>query len=188
MAAQRKFPRSCGRRRAPECGPVRGRLLRRALDELAVTVTRTATIVAQTRTRRCPGRCRTARPGWSACMTLTGRSAGGASANRRGSGTRPRPFSGRSSQTGVEQAGSGSENVISGRMLSAGAASRARGGFRYGMAGGALPGTAARVPPERLPAARLPEPLKCQLETRRRHFGARHRFGGGRPLAPRGGC
>ena len=80
-----------GRRAIPKAlsGRMRGRL-RRALGELAVTIERTATVAAQARFRLA-GRCPTARPGWSACMTPTpGRSARAASTSRWSSGTRPR--------------------------------------------------------------------------------------------------
>jgi IS5 family transposase len=70
-------------------GRMRGRL-RRALGELAVTIERTATVVAQARSRW-PGRCPAARPGWSACTTpMRGRSARAASTGRWSSGIRPR--------------------------------------------------------------------------------------------------
>ena len=80
-----------GRRALPKAlsGRMRGRL-RRALDELTVTIGRTATIVAQTRTGW-PGSSRTARPGWSACtIPMPARSARGASTGPSGSAIKPR--------------------------------------------------------------------------------------------------
>ncbi len=70
-------------------GQVHGRL-RRALDELAVTIERTGKIVAQAGPAW-PGRLRRARPAWSACMTpMPGRSARGASTAQSSSAIRPR--------------------------------------------------------------------------------------------------
>jgi transposase, IS5 family len=79
-----------GRRAVPKAvsGQMRGRL-RRALDELATTIERTATIVAQARTRLA-GQTRAVRPAWSACTTATpGRSARAASTGLLSSATRP---------------------------------------------------------------------------------------------------
>jgi transposase, IS5 family len=81
-----------GRRAVPKAlsGRVRGRLTR-ALAELAVTIERTTTIVAQARTRLA-GQTPAVRPGWSACTMLTpARSAKGASISRPSSGIRLRP-------------------------------------------------------------------------------------------------
>ena len=80
-----------GRRAVPKAltGRMRGRLVR-ALGELAVTIERTAQVVAQTRSRLAAG-SRPARPGWSACTTPTpAPSARAASTARSSSGTRPR--------------------------------------------------------------------------------------------------
>jgi hypothetical protein len=77
-----------GRRAVPKAisGRVRGRLVR-ALDELAVTIQRTATLVAQARTRLA-GQTQMGRPGWSACTTPTpGRSARAASTSPWSPGT-----------------------------------------------------------------------------------------------------
>ena len=81
-----------GRRALPRAlsGRMRGRL-RRALDELAVTIERTATIVGAGPDPAGRADRRTVRPGWSACTTpMPGRSARAASTGRSSSGTRPR--------------------------------------------------------------------------------------------------
>jgi transposase, IS5 family len=87
VAAQAAAVLRNGRRavRRALSGRVRGRL-RRALGELAVTIGRTAVVVAQARSRLA-GQMPTARPGWSACTTPTrGRSARAASTGRPGFG------------------------------------------------------------------------------------------------------
>ena len=82
-AAQATAVARNGRRAVPKAisGRVRGRLVR-ALNELAVTIGRTAQVVAQARTRLA-GQTPLGRPGWSACTTPTpGRSARAASTAR----------------------------------------------------------------------------------------------------------
>jgi hypothetical protein len=96
-----------GRRAVPKAlsGRVRGRLTR-ALAELAVTIERTATIVAQARTRLA-GQAPAVRPGWSACtMPTPARSAEGASASRAGFGYKAQ-VAGMASQERRSGAGTG---------------------------------------------------------------------------------
>jgi IS5 family transposase len=80
-----------GRRALPRAlsGPVRGRL-RRALDELVVAIGRTATIVAQTRSRLAGHLPDSATRLVSLTTPMPGRSARAASTARSSSGTRPR--------------------------------------------------------------------------------------------------